>query len=89
MTMNPGAFVLISGSLAFGVPLFLAWREFRTFGSNKDDGGSPPDNGDPNRRPPNPDLPRKAATPKALPDCLIPKLAARAPDTPVREPELA
>ncbi|MBL6455243.1 hypothetical protein JMJ55_07910 [Belnapia sp. T6] len=75
--MTPEAFVLLSGSLTFGVPLVLALRELR--GLRRGGGGWRPDPVPPAPRP----LPRGGSG-KPLPDGLIPRpLPAR----PVRQLE--
>ena len=76
--MNGTAFVLLSGTLTFGIPLMLAVRELyelkrRGRGGWDGDGPSPP----PPPKPP-------SFGHKPLPDCLIPRL----PPNPVRLREL-
>ena len=69
--MTPATFVLLSGALTFGVPLYFAMRELKTL---RPGGGGPgPDRRDPDPAPPKPDRPVTMVPQKPLPDCLIPK----------------
>jgi hypothetical protein len=86
--MQSATLVLLSGGLAFGVPLYLAVREFRSLGS-RNGRGHRPDDGDPTPTPPAPDHPPAATSRKPLPGCLIPAPMVRRPDQPVRELEPA
>ncbi len=85
--MTSETFVLLSGALTFGVPLYLAMRELRTLGPSG--GGRGPDRRDPDPVPPTPDKPVVVTVQKPLPDCLIPKPLAHIPAQPARELELA
>jgi hypothetical protein len=65
--MAPEVFVLLSGSLSFGVPLVFAIRELRNL-KRGDGGGWRPD-----PLPPAPKPLPIGGSGKPLPDCLIPK----------------
>lgn len=76
--MSGTAFVVLSGSLTFGIPLLLALHELydlRRRGKGSWDGDGPGPNAPP--RPPSlgkPGLGRPSLGHKPLPDCLIPQL---------------
>ena len=76
--MDGTAFVLLSGTLTFGVPLVLAMRELYDL-KRRDNGGWDGDG-------PAPSAPKPPPSPgqKPLPDCLIPRL----PSNPARLREL-
>lgn len=79
--MSGTAFVVLSGSLTFGIPLLLALHELydlRRRGKGNWDGDGPGPNA-PSRPPSRPSLGHKP-----LPDCLIPQLQPN----PVRMREL-
>ncbi len=76
--MNGTAFVLLSGTLTFGVPLLLAVRELYVL-KRRGRGGWDGDGPSPRPAPRPPSLGHKP-----LPDCLIPRL----PPSPVRVREL-
>lgn len=59
--MTSVMFVVLSGTLTFGVPMALALYELRHL-QNTGGGGGPP-----------PPSPPKPIVPKPLPDCLLPK----------------
>jgi len=70
--MTSETFVLLSGALTFGVPLYLAMRELKTLRHGGSDGRGP-DRGGPEPVPPAPDKPVVVMEQKPLPDCLIPR----------------
>lgn len=76
--MDGTTFVLLSGTITFGVPLALAVRELFEL-KRRDDGGWEGDGPLPSKPPPAP-----VTGQKPLPDCLIPRL----PPRPVRIREL-
>ena len=76
--MDGTAFVVLSGTLTFGIPLVLAMRELYEL-KRRDNGGWEGDG----PLPPAPKPPPSFGQ-KPLPDCLIPRLPAR----PVRAREL-
>ncbi len=76
--MDGTAFVVLSGTLTFGVPLVLAMREL--FELKRRDSGNWDDDGPAPFKPP----PPPPAGHKPLPECLIPHL----PASPVRVREL-
>ena len=84
--MTSETFVLLSGALTFGVPLYLAMRELKITGSGG--GGRGPGTPDPEPIPPAPDRPALVVQ-KPLPDCLIPKPLVHVPAPAERELELA
>ena len=84
--MGSVTFVLLSGTLTFGVPLLLAVRELKTLGPRGEDRRGP-DDGNPDPVPPSPDKPVVVTVQKPLPDCLIPRPVARVPDHAPRELE--
>ncbi len=86
--MTSETFVLLSGALTFGVPLWLAMRELKTLGPSGG-GGRGPDEHDPEPVPPAPDKPVVETAQKPLPDCLIPKPMVHIPAPAERELELA
>ena len=59
--MAPSTFVLLSGTLTFGVPMMLAVRELFTLSPTPRGGGDEP-----------PPEPRFTPAPTPLPDCLLP-----------------
>lgn len=69
--MDGAAYVLLSGTLTFGVPIVLAVRQLIALKRRDDShwGGDGP--------PPEPPKPTPKSGEKPLPDCLIPKLPAR------------
>lgn len=69
--MDGTAFVVLSGALAFGVPLALAARE--VFGLKRRKGGG----GDWGGPPPSTPKPPPGYGDKPLPECLIPRLPSR------------
>ena len=58
--MAPQTFVLLSGTLTFGVPIAFAIRELLTLSPTRRDGDEPPPE------------PRLTPAPRPLPDCLLP-----------------
>lgn len=61
--MTPATFVLLSGTLTFGVPIVLAIRELITLTPRRRDGRDEP-----------PPEPRLIPAPTPLPNCLLPPL---------------
>lgn len=86
--MTSETFVLLSGALTFGVPLYLAMRELKTLGPSGG-GGRGPDVREPEPLPPSPEQPKVETVRKPLPDCLIPKPMVQIPVPAERELELA
>lgn len=86
--MTSETFVLLSGALTFGVPLYLAMRELKTLGPGGS-GGRGPDVRDPAPMPPSPETPKVETVQKPLPDCLIPKPMVHVPAPAERELEPA
>ena len=76
--MNGTAFVMLSATLTFGIPLLLALRELYEL-KRRDKGGWDGDGSAPIVPPPPPSFGHKP-----LPDCLIPRL----PPNPARMREL-
>ena len=87
--MTSGTFVLLSGALTFGVPIYLAMRDLRNMGPRGHGGGRGPDANDPAPEPPAPDNPVIAPVQKPLPDCLIPRPLVHVPQPADRELEPA
>lgn len=69
--MGPEEFVLLSGTLTFGVPLALAAREL--WALRRDNGGGGGGLRERDRAPDKPLAPGPAGNLRPLPDCLIPK----------------
>ncbi len=85
--MTSETFVLLSGALTFGVPLYLALRELNGLGLGG--GGRGPDALEPSPIPPSPEQPKVETVQKPLPDCLIPKPMVRVTEPAERELEPA
>jgi hypothetical protein len=81
--MEASLFVLLSGTLTFGVPLIFGVHELLTLRPGGGDGGRDPA---PEIVPP-PPSPGEAPSPKPLPACLIPNLPPLPVGSPVRELE--